>query len=124
MIETSFLNFVERKLDVSASRQEVLAANIANVDTPGYKARELAFTEETSRMGLKRTEEGHLQVAGSDAETRTIESGGETKPNGNSVNLDTELTKVTKNGLEFVILLQVLQNKFRTIRSSLSEGAS
>jgi len=124
MIDTNFLSFVERKLDIATQRQEVLAANVANVDTPGYKARELKFSEQASGLTMRKTESAHLDSSETDTEVRVIEAGGETKPNGNSVDLDSELTKVTKNGLEFVILVQVLQNKFRTIRSSLNEGAA
>lgn len=124
MIETNFLSFVERKLDIATHRQEVLAANVANVDTPGYRSRELKFSEQAPGLTMRRTEGAHLDSADAETEVRVIEAGGETKPNGNSVDLDSELTKVTKNGLEFVILVQVLQNKFRTIRSSLNEGAA
>jgi flagellar basal-body rod protein FlgB len=51
------------------------------------------------------------------------DSSSEVKPNGNSVDLDRELTESTKNGLEFVMLMQFLQNKLRTMRSSITEGA-
>ena len=124
MMETSIMNFIETRLTVAARRQQVISANIANVDTPGYRAQEVTFEKQLARLSLTNTAPGHISM-GSDASfVRTIDAGTEVKPNGNSVDLDHELTEMTTNGLEYITLMQFLQSKLRTIRSSIMDGGS
>ena len=61
---------------------------------------------------------------GVEGQVRRFEVESKVKLNGNSVDLDRELTEVTKNGLEFITLMQFLQNKLKTLRYSISEGGN
>jgi flagellar basal-body rod protein FlgB len=123
MIESPLLNFIENRLDVSAKRQQLISGNIANVDTPGYLAQDVTFDQQMAMLNLSGTSTRHLGLSVDSAGIRVTDSSSEVKPNGNSVDLDRELTESTKNGLEFVMLMQFLQNKLRTMRSSITEGA-
>lgn len=124
MIESSLLNFLEDRLTAVSRRQQVLSANIANVDTPGYRAQDVQFDDQLRMIDLESTSDDHIHLKSNGDRVRLFEVGGDAKPNGNTVDLDRELTEVTKNGLEFITLMQFLQNKLRTIRSSLSEGGN
>jgi flagellar basal-body rod protein FlgB len=54
---------IERMLDFTARRQQALASNIANLDTPGYKAKDVAFQQElSSNMQLTATDPSHKKL--------------------------------------------------------------
>lgn len=86
-----------------ASRQQVVAGNIANVDTPGYKARDVAPFESVldhTALDLAATNPGHLrleQAAFATTESAPGESW-DTSHSGNSVTLEAELLKTGENG--------------------------
>ena len=113
--------FAEHMLNLAAKRQQAIAANIANADTPGYRATDFTFQQELQGIQLESTNGMHLQAV-DDANVRKYEVGSTVKQNGNDVDLDRELTELTKNGIQYVALVQFITQKIRTLRSSLSEG--
>ena len=124
MIESNLLNYIEDQLTVTSRRQQALSANIANVDTPGYRAQDVRFEEHLQLLQVAGTSGRHITPLDGEGKYRMFEVGTDEKPNGNTVDLDRELTEVTKNGLEFITLMQFLQNKLRTIRSSIADGGN
>ena len=88
-------DLAERRLAWAGRRQEVLAHNIANADTPGWQARDVApFASQVSRAGLPlRTDPLH-QAPHAATAASIVRPTGERAPNGNSVALDVELSKV------------------------------
>jgi flagellar basal-body rod protein FlgB len=112
---------VEQLMDLMAKRHQALSANVSNLDTPGYRASDYSFEQELAGMALKTTNPGHLNpVDGSGARRFEVQS--TVKPNGNDVSLERELTEITKNGMQYVTLVQFLSQKIRTLRSSIKEG--
>ena len=105
MIDGKLYPQLEQMLDWTAKRQQALSANIANLDTPGYRAKDVAFSEQLG-----------------EAQLTTYEVATNVKDNGNSVDLDREMTELTKNGLQYIALVQYLNSKLRTLRTSLTEG--
>lgn len=87
------------QLRFRVSRQGVLASNIAHADTPGYRPAELKFEavlEQAAR--LVRTDPRHLASAGSPGGEYELERGPRgTRPDGNGVDLDQELIKMSRN---------------------------
>ena len=115
--------YVENLLNVTAKRQQAFAANIANLDTPGYKATDVDFKEElSSSLRMTSTSPAHLTPPPAASSTRIIEAEGTLKANGNTVDIDTQMTEMTKNGLQYVTLVQYLNQKLKTLHSSLNEG--
>jgi len=88
-------DLAERRLAWAGRRQEVLAQNIANADTPGWRARDVApFASQMNRGSTpQRTDPMHLAPNTARAAGIVRESG-ERGPNGNAVALDVELSKV------------------------------
>ena len=121
MMDQDISTFIQQCLDVSARRQQVLAANVANADTPGYRSQDVRFGEQIEMLRLSGSSKRHIDPIGASGGIHLVDTPGDAKPNGNNVNLDRELTEMTKNGIEFVLLIQVLQSKIRTLRSSLTE---
>ncbi|HEY9038379.1 MAG TPA: FlgB family protein [Roseovarius sp.] len=82
----------------AGARQSVLARNLANADTPGYKARDIAPFAQTYEGGSgfapRATRPGHVsESAGGYAVEMRDAADGETDPNGNSVSLEQEMLK-------------------------------
>lgn len=124
------LAFVQNALDLRARRQELLAANIANADTPNYKARDIDFQSALrSAMGaaggplaLSRTSAGHIDksadsVGGlAEAKYRTVL---QPSLDGNTVDTDIERGHFAENAIHYQFLLERARGTFRTISSAL-----
>ena len=108
MIEDRMLPVLDNLLTMTSKRQQVLSANVANLDTPGYRAKDVTFAAEL---------DGSLDMS-----SKVVEAGTKEKGNGNNVDLDHELTEITKNGLQYVTLVQYLNQRIKTLRSAISEG--
>jgi len=109
------LGVLAKLMDVSVRRHEVTAGNLANVNTPGYRARELRF-EDTFRDAL---DSGRLGDARK-LEARVVESEtAEVKADGNSVHMEREFALMQKNRLLFGVYSSILQGKLRRIRHAI-----
>ncbi len=122
MIEDKMFPVLEDLLSWTSRRQQALAANVANLDTPGYRAKDYSFQEEMQSLAMAATSGKHIAPAEEPSIARMYEVDTNVKPNGNSVNLDRELTEITKNGLQYVTLVQYLNQRLRTLRSAITDG--
>jgi len=105
------LAFHESALRLRAQRQQVLASNIANADTPNYQARDLDFaasmrqalaSAEPASPGLARTSPGHLGVsAGSGLADTKPRAPLQNSRDGNTVDLDVERSAFAENALRY-----------------------
>src|SRR5690606_7402188 len=94
------LSFQQTAINLQARRQELLASNIANADTPNYKARDIDFRSALSaalgqsggRLGMKATAPGHLSGSGAQGFAGHIGYRQElqSSADGNTVNMDVE----------------------------------
>ena len=53
---------------------------------------------------------------------RMVDVNTKVKPNGNNVDLEREMTEITKNGLQYITLVQYLNQKIRTLRTAITDG--
>lgn len=108
------IKILEKMLDVAAFRQKVLASNIANADTPGYKAKDISFQKELDRAIKASSAKQDYEIY----ETVT------TMPNrdGNTVNLDIEMAKVAENTLIYNAATQLMTMKMRMIKDVIKGG--
>ncbi|MGD0282488.1 MAG: flagellar basal body rod protein FlgB [Dissulfurispiraceae bacterium] len=105
------MNILEHMLDVTAFRSKVLTSNIANADTPGYKAKDISFQEEMERAI---SSDGKSQYHIYESET-TMPS-----RDGNTVNLDVEMAKVAENNLLYDTAAQLITMKNRMKKNILA----
>ncbi len=93
----SLFDLADRRLAYLQHRQQVLAQNVANANTPGYRARDLepfaAALAGHSSLTPARTDPGHL-AGRSDHAGGVIKLTGERSPDGNGVKLDAQLSRV------------------------------
>lgn len=112
----------------SGARQTVVAENVANADTPGYKAKDLPDFEEAYRSSdtsseMRRTREGHLGSAEISGLNVTPEDQpGEASPNGNTVSLEEELVRAADVRSKHNLALSVYSTSLDIIRASIGRG--
>jgi flagellar basal-body rod protein FlgB len=105
-------SMLRTKLQYSQERQRVLSENVANADTPNYRARDLRapkFPEPTqiapatvSSVSLARTENGHIaQLGGNSSFGTNRQNSYEVRPTGTAVNLEDEMIKVADNQMDY-----------------------
>jgi flagellar basal-body rod protein FlgB len=101
---------IEQYMDVLSARQKLVASNIANADTPGYRTRDLDFQAELLRAG------GAPEV---------VEVAGlKTKNDGNNVSLDREARLLAENAMRFSAASNLMRGQMRIVRAAIQEGRS
>lgn len=125
------LAFTQTALGLRARRQEILAANLANSDTPNYKARDLDFAAalkmamgEAGGVNLARTSERHLPgttgAAAFDAKTLKYRSSLQPSLDGNSVDVDVERAHFAENAMHYQFLLTRMSSEVQKMRTALA----
>lgn len=117
-----------RQLTRAVQKQTVAAGNLANIDTPGYRTKEVQFADalddELAASGLLANHPLHMggtRDGGSDANVVDV-AGLASRRDGNNVQLDRELLKLTRATGEFTQAQTVLAAKFRLVRYAINEG--
>jgi flagellar basal-body rod protein FlgB len=113
---------IEDLLSWTSKRQQALSANIANMDTPGYRSKDYSFDQELATIDLAATSSKHIAPLEDTNHSRVYEVGTKVKLNGNNVDLEREMTEITKNALQYITLVQYMNQKIKTLRSAISEG--
>lgn len=110
---------LEDLIRLTNMRHGVIASNIANVDTPNYKARDVKFGQIFEGMELKATNPKHLKNSYQDLSgeivTKTTQEGADK----NNVNLDTEVAKMTENAMLYQAGISMLSIKIRMFKNAL-----
>ena len=122
-----------KALDVHAKRTEVLARNLANADTPGYRARDIDFrqalaAESANGVSLRATQAGHLGGAGGVLNTDDIGASAALKYrtplapalDGNTVDAQIEQAAFAENAVRYQATLNFLSSKFRGLLTALT----
>jgi len=113
---------VEGLLSWTSKRQQALAANVANLDTPGYRAKDFSFDQALATIDLSSTSSKHIAPFEDTNNVRMYEVDTKVKQNGNNVDLEREMKEITKNALQYITLVQYLNQKIRTLRAAISDG--
>ncbi len=119
----------EQALQFRAHRNEVISSNIANADTPNYKARDLDFaaalkSASTGGISLRRTSDLHLQPAQSLGHGAKLMYRVPSQPtlDGNTVESDVEQAAFAENAVQYRASLAFLDGQIRTLRYALKGG--
>jgi flagellar basal-body rod protein FlgB len=117
-----------KSLDISERRNRLITSNIANMDTIGYKPKDLDFKKtlklemEKQTGGISRTHQKHFknditsEISGNVRERQ----GGEYDLD--SVNIDTEMTKLTENNIMYRTTVEMLLRKMTILKQAITEG--
>jgi len=118
-------DFNQKALNLYAKRQEILSANIANADTPGYKAIDINFKNEMNKIinkknkhiFLKKTSPHHLNSKYENLYLlKTIPViTNQVKQDGNTVNMDRERIEFINNSLKYQASLVFIKNEIKNM---------
>jgi len=124
MIETSMTEALSQFLDVDVARYKLVSSNLANVDTPGYHARDLDFRAELRRAATSAAlEEEYPGLASFTPVARQLRGLVE-RPDGNNVNVDRESLVLAESQMKFNLGVQLLKDQFHTISLAINSGGS
>jgi len=142
MIDQLFNNptmgLLQKSLDASSLQQKMIANNLANVDTPGFKRSEVVFqeklktaleTQEVAKGELHATltDPRHIafqQVTTLDQIQPSLVQRNDTtlRNDGNNVDIDVEMSKLAQNQIFYTSLAQVASTQLSLLRSAIFEG--
>ncbi len=117
------IGLMQDRLNLSALNQKVVAANVANMNTPRYVAKRLSFEEalqeslEEGGLPLVRTSAGHRDPTSVEdimKEPEIVETG--------PVDLDAEMMLLAHNSVEYQFMLTLLNKKFSLLRTAIEGG--
>lgn len=120
-----------QRMNWLSQRQQVLATNVANADTPGYRPSDLkpldfqsVIRGKNDRLSVRATNAGHIQgKAGQSSFAQTTRSGSyQSALSGNSVVLEDQLMKVANTAMEYQVTTNLYRKHVAIIRSVLSGG--
>jgi len=114
-VSDSTIDALQSALSGLSARQRAISDNIANLETPGYLAKQVDF-------------EGSLSQAIADGDPTQMQisqstSTAATNLQGNNVNLDSENVSLVDTELRFQLLVNGLNSKFNILRSSMNKGS-
>jgi len=115
------LAFDSKMLSVRGYRQQILASNIANADTPNYKAMDIDFSQMlTNAMGsisMSRTDAGHIDAKGGSPVAGIkpmYRAAVQPSIDGNTVDADVEQAQFSENALQYMSTLQFMNGKIQS----------
>jgi flagellar basal-body rod protein FlgB len=113
-METPMIQRMERFLDIASLRQSLISSNLANVDTPGYRTRDIDFEKEMQKAGA---------ALGATARPAVREVGGLIeRPDRNNVSVDRETLLLAQTQLQFQTGVALLKQEFKRLVTAITEG--
>ncbi|MFC9596840.1 flagellar basal body rod protein FlgB [Peribacillus butanolivorans] len=120
---------LENALNYSNTKQKVISQNIANSDTPNYKAKDVSKrqsfqAELESSIQSYRTDERHLSFKSEGGESSSIvtQRNVQYNNNGNSVDIDKEMTDLAANQIYYNAVSDRLSGKFKSLETVIRGG--
>ena len=118
-------NVLVKAAQLRSQNSEVIAGNIANLDTPGYQAKKFEFAEALRHAAATSTNINHLGNPGNINSTRgnvTIKENSLGGLDKNSVNLDREMAEQAINNSAYNRAMQMLKSKMSILKTAIVEG--
>ena len=122
--DTQLVSALRRQMTIAVAKQVASAGNLANVDTPDYKAVEVNFESalDEKLAPPTATHSKHFSTASPGANSTKEIQGVTPRRDGNTVQLDQELLTMNRAGGDFSAAQTALAAKFRLVRYAINEG--
>jgi flagellar basal-body rod protein FlgB len=116
---------LETAMSFHRERHTVLAGNVANVDTPGYRPMDLEPVEAPEgAAAMAVTNASHLQPAGMTAGKLTFDDGGQNAgSDGNAVSLEREMAKIDANRVRYAASAELASRRLALLRDAAGDGS-
>lgn len=131
MLKNSFdqINLQNKALDASWLKHDIIAQNIANSETPGYKRKKVVFDNvlqsamNENMTPLRRTHVGHIASPSLDFTPSVItDMDAEMRIDGNSVDIDIEMAEQAKNSIKYNAMINQVSAQLRRLKASIKGG--
>lgn len=127
------ISLLQKSLNVRSAQHQVLSSNVANADTPNYKAFEVAVDEELRKLGtgkpriqLARTQSSHLPVDRAEADRVTLKNAPapelSLRADGNTVDLDRAMGELSENTIKYKTSAQLIAMKLKSLKNAILGG--
>jgi flagellar basal-body rod protein FlgB len=113
MATTPLLQVLQGYLQVTADRQQLVTSNMANVDTPGYRTKDVNF--QTAMQQVMDQGEMKLQPASTDVDNLPE------RPDGNNVNIDRESMMMSQTQLQYQMGVQLIKEQFHELLTAIKD---
>ncbi len=126
------IRLIEKSLDLRSKNQQIISANIANAETPGYSPARFSFQEDleqalkTSKAGLQTSHEKHISFSAPDFQA--VNGNITTQPDmhslgdENGVSVDDEMLALSENQLLYEVSAQIIKKKIGMVKYAVSGG--
>jgi flagellar basal-body rod protein FlgB len=132
LFQNQTLDAMEAYMTRLSQRQQIVTSNLANIDTPGYKSKDISFhatmqdllSENSVKMQTTHPEhsQGMIQVF---PQTQVFEVQGlPSRQDQNNVDLDTEMLKLSETSFAYSLITQMVRSKFGMIATAINEGTT
>ncbi|KKO18275.1 MAG: flagellar basal body rod protein FlgB [Candidatus Brocadia sp.] len=115
------ISLLGKMLDVSAIKHKVIANNIANINTPGYKKMEVSFSDQLEKV-LRDTSVDKFDTFQPKIVIAEKEKNETVRNDGNNVDVDKEISSLMKNTLSYNIYSQLLAKKMELVKSAIENS--
>jgi flagellar basal-body rod protein FlgB len=115
MATTPIMQLLQGYLKVQSGREQTIASNIANVDTPGYHTKDVNF-QSAMRQVVEEGDDAHLVPASQDVQ------GLPERPDGNNVSIDRESMLMGQTQLQYQMAVQLIKSEFHRLLTAIKDG--
>ena len=123
------LEIITRALDGSSRRGELIANNLANVSTPGYKRQDINFKSALKKemnlgtsIKLKTTQNEHLPFSKQYASVQSSQNNRNNRNDQNSVDIEVEMAELAKNSIYYNVMTNRAAGHFSTLNQVIQQG--
>jgi flagellar basal-body rod protein FlgB len=131
------ISLLERSLDLRSNKHDAIVSNVANIDTPNYRAFDVMVEEELKKLGpssgpgervrMETPRAGHMEPQINIIRRTTLRTDSRSdihsqRPDGNTVDLDREMAAMAENSLMYTLSAQIIAKKFQGIRNIIEGG--
>ncbi|MBI5374774.1 MAG: flagellar basal body rod protein FlgB [Candidatus Schekmanbacteria bacterium] len=122
------IDILKSSMDMRAARHLAISSNIANYETPNYKAKDLKFDKvladeirSNDAIKLNVTNPKHFILSGTPSSSTGVtveenDTANMDRNNGNTVNIDQEMVKLAENGIMYDALSQIIARQFNSLK--------
>lgn len=133
LLDTLFdrsMSGLSRTMDLTWKRNQALSANIANAETPQYRAIDVSFGgelqrafEEQGAAGLAgQSNPGHIPLSGPTDSSKLVKDlSGATKPDGNNVDIDLQMGRLAQNSGDYANAARLIRRQIGLLRTAIRE---
>ncbi|MBE7414859.1 MAG: flagellar basal body rod protein FlgB [Deltaproteobacteria bacterium] len=130
LFDNKAITVLTNSMDLRAARHKLLTSNIANQETPGYRAVDINFEDELRRreggapfVELARTSRGHMTGYYGASAPRALDRATDLPGfDRNSVGIEAEMARLSENTLMYTVSSKLLKGKFNGLMNAIKEG--